>query len=223
MRAVVPVESYSTDNGIYTSKKFARDLHDKVQGIRHSGVGGHHNNGVEDNTTKNVVRIAKNMMIHAALRWPDASEKSLWPMDMAHTVHLHNHTPHFSSGIYPEEVWTRSKSYHSYLQNSHPWGCPEYVLTTRLQYGNKLPKWIPRSRRDQYLGASPLHSSTVVLVRKLHTGNTSPKFHLAFYEYFETVHAGEDQEPTVWSELITLKYFKSAYYDEDYVSNLSGE
>ena len=46
MGSGVPVDIYSTDNGIYTSKDFTIELHVKVQGIRHSGVGGQHHNGV---------------------------------------------------------------------------------------------------------------------------------------------------------------------------------
>ena len=61
------------------------------------------------------------------------------------------------------------------------------------------------------------------LVRKLHTGNTIPNFNLVFDDYFETVHTGEDQEPPVWSELITFQYLRSEYDDEYYVTNLSYE
>ena len=39
------------------------------------------------------------MMIHAALRWSDASEKIPFPMDMAHAFHLHSHNTHISSGM----------------------------------------------------------------------------------------------------------------------------
>ena len=42
----VPVESYSTDNGIYNSKDFTRYFNGKGQGIRHIGVGGNHHNGL---------------------------------------------------------------------------------------------------------------------------------------------------------------------------------
>ena len=55
MGSEVPVERYSTYNDIYTSKQFNIDLHGKVQGIRHSGLGGHHQNGVTDNEINNVV------------------------------------------------------------------------------------------------------------------------------------------------------------------------
>ena len=42
------------------------------------------------------------MMINAALRWPNDSEKILWTIDMDNAVHLHNHTNHIESGMYPK-------------------------------------------------------------------------------------------------------------------------
>ena len=65
--------------------------------------------------------------------------------------------------------------------------------------GNKFPKLMKRSRRTQYLVDSPLYANTVGLVSNLQTGNIIPQFHLVFDDYFETVHAGEGQEPPVWS------------------------
>ena len=144
-------------------------------------------------------------------------------MDMYHDVHLHNHNPHISSVMSPEEVWKRSKYSHSDLQNSHPWGCTEYVLEPILQDGNKSPKWMQRSRRAQYLGAYPLRAIAVGLVRNRKTGNISLKFHFVFDEYFETVHVGEDKKLPVWSELITLQYFKSAYDDKYHVPKLTDD
>ena len=71
------------------------------------------------------------------------------------------------------------------------------------------------------MGAFTLRASTMGLVKKLQTGNIRPQLNLMFDDYFETVHAGEDQEPSVWSELTTFQSFKSAYDDEDYVPNLT--
>ena len=114
-------------------------------------------------------------------------------MDIAHDVNLQNHTHHIYSGLSPEEVWTGPKSSHSAIQDSHPWRCPAHVLEPKLQDGNNFPKWMLGSKIAQYLGASPIRCSTVGLVRNLKTGNTRPQFHLLFDDYFETVHAGEDQ------------------------------
>ena len=97
-------------------------------------------NGVAYNSINNVLILARTIMIHSALRWPDAIKKSLCPIYMYRAIYLHNHTPHIFSGLYPEEVWTRSNSSHSSLQNYHPWIFPAYVLKPRLQDGNKFPK-----------------------------------------------------------------------------------
>ncbi len=183
----VDVKMYSSDNGIYTSKGFKNELEKDRQSIQHSGVGGHHHNATAETSIKHVVKTALTMMIHAALRWPEESDKSLWPLAVNHAVHLHNHTPQKNSGLSPEEIWTRSTSSHSHLLNAHPWGCPVYVLQPKLQDGMKIPKWEPKSRRGQYVGHSPLHASTVGLVRNLKTQNISPQYHVVYDDWFETV------------------------------------
>jgi Reverse transcriptase (RNA-dependent DNA polymerase) len=219
----VHVKSYRTDNGIYKSKDFADALDAKKQTIDFSGVGGHHHNGVAENGIKTVVRSARTMMIHAALRWPDCAEKDLWPMALAHAVHLHNHMPNIHSGLSPIEIWTKTTSSHSTLRNAHPWGCPVYVLDPTLQDGKKIPKWQPRSRRGQYLGASPLHASSVGLVRNLKTGNISPQFHVVYDDFFETVHATDNEEPNEWPELIVFQSFRADLDEDGYVPELSDE
>jgi hypothetical protein len=40
-------------------------------------------------------------------------------------------------------------------------GCPVYVLDPKLQDGQKIPKWDPRSRRGMFVGVSNAHSSIV--------------------------------------------------------------
>ena len=132
-----------------------------------SGVGGHHHNAVAEVTIKHTVQTACTMMIHTALHWPEASEKELWPLAMQHAAFLHNNTPKLESGLSPEELWTKTKSSHSALLNAHTWGAPVYVLDPCLQDMAKIPKWKPCSRWGQYMGNSPLHASTVGLVRNL--------------------------------------------------------
>eukprot|EP00956_Cyclotella_meneghiniana_P015936 scaffold24808_cov102-Cyclotella_meneghiniana.AAC.1 len=70
---------------------------------------------------------------------------------------------------------------------THVWGCPVYVLDPKLQDGKKLPKWNRRARMGQFLGFSREHSSTVALVRNLHTGYVSPQYHVVFDDNFQTV------------------------------------
>ena len=212
----VTVKSYCTDNGIYTSHDFMEELAKNDQTIRMSGVGAHHHNGVAENSIKNVVRTSRTMMIHAALRWPEHADKKLWPLALQHAAFLHNHTPREDSGLSPEEIWTGSKSSHSHLMNAKPWGCPVYVLDPRIQDGYKIPKWEPQSRQGQFVGFSPLHASTVGLVRNLRTGNISPQFHLVYDDWFETVHATAAEEPKQWKDLVQFQRFQNDYEEDEF-------
>ena len=180
MSAGVVIKAYNTDNGIYTATEFQKELDKEGQQIRFSGVGGHHHNGVAENAIKTTIRSARTSMIHSALRWPEMTAKELWPLALSHTVWLHNNTPRSANGYSPEELWCRSKSQHNDLQRMHVWGCPAYVLDPRSQDGMKIPKWEPRSRRGQFVGISPLHSSHVGLIRHLRTNNISPQFHVVY-------------------------------------------
>ena len=153
LTAGVSIVDYHTDNGIYNTQEYLKELHSKGQGRSLSGVGAHHHNGVAEASIKHVIASARTMQIHAALRWPDASDRELWPMALSHAVALHNMTPSLQSGYSPEELWTRSRSTHSRLRNVHVWGCPLYVLDPRGQAGHKIPAWDPRSRRAHALAA----------------------------------------------------------------------
>ena len=211
----VTVLKYSSDMGVYNSKAFSDSLLSKGQTIRHSGVGAHHHNGVAENAIKNTVRTARTMMIHAALRWPSENDKELWPLALSHAVHLHNSIPSMRSKLSPNEIWSRSTGTLSALVNAHPWGCPVYVLDPRLQDGKKIPKWEPRSRQGQYMGSSPLHASTVGLVRNLRTFKISPQFHVVYDDLFTTVHADLVVPPPEWPELVTMHRFRSDLRDSD--------
>ena len=70
------------------------------------------------------------------------------------------------------------------------------------------------------MGASPLHASTVGLVRNIQTGSNTPQFHMVYDDFFETVHSGEEEQPKKWEELVLMQRFKIDYDSEDYVPEL---
>ena len=209
------MQAYSSDNGIYISKEFTKEFFGKGQGIRRSGVGGHHHNGCAENEIKTTVRLERTMMIHAELNWPKMRAGNLWPYALNQAAHLHNHSSDIKSGFTPEDLLTRTKSSYSYVKNARIWGCPAYVLTPRLQDGFKIPKWEPRSKQGQYLGVILYHASTVGTVRNLRTENISPQFHCVYDDFFETVNSTPEEEPKVWPELITFQGYLSEIDDED--------
>jgi hypothetical protein len=223
LQAGVSIKEYHTDNGVFKAQEFMNELSTKGQGIRFSGVSAHFQNGAAENGIKLIVRNARTMMLHVALRWPGFSEQELWPMAMSHAVHLWNHTPKMSSKLAPIEIFTKSTSDHSHLLNAHPWGCPVYILEPKLRDGHKIPKWEPRSRRGQYMGVSAQHASSVHLVRNLQTGSITPQYHLVFDDFFETVFSDGEQEPDVWPDLVVFQSFANDFDDEGYRPELADE
>ena len=153
-------------------------------------MGAHHQNEPAENAIKSISCKAHILMFHAALRWPDHHNSSLWPLAMSYAVHQHNHTPRHQDGLCPVEIWSKSKRNYSQLKNALPWNCPVYVLDPQLQDGFKIPRWEPRSRRGMFIGVSPLHASTVGLILNPNTNRLSPQYHcvLKLYITSQTTH-----------------------------------
>ena len=217
----IKVSSFLSDNGVFRSAEFRRDLDCKNQSIRFSGVGAHHQNGIAERAIKTICYLARTMLIHSALCWPAANDLELWPFAFSHAVFIWNNLPG-QDGLAPEEKWTGSRFPNfSLLRRLHPWGCPSYVLDPTLQDGKKLPKWQPRSRQGKYLGFSSEHASSVALVLNPQTKRISPQFHLLFDDYFTTVQGVTTlREPCLetfdWDSLYS-RMGSDRYFDGDEV------
>ena len=72
------------------------------------------------------------------------------------------------------------------------------------------------------MGASPLHASTVGLVRNLHTNSITAQYYCVYDDFFETVHSGDAEEPLNWSDLIIFNSFKS-HIDPDKAPEINDE
>ncbi len=86
------------------------ELEQQGQGIRLSGVGAHHQNGVGERGIRTVTERARTIMLHAMLHWPEATTTDLWPMALSHSVHLYNATPRVDCKPSPNEIFSRSQS-----------------------------------------------------------------------------------------------------------------
>ena len=101
---VIP-QSYLSDNGpSFTSKSFTEKLSTFAQVIRFAGVGAHHHNGVAERSIQTIMSIARTMMLHSAIHWPEVADTTLWPMAVTHAVFLHNHMPSLETGIAPIDI-----------------------------------------------------------------------------------------------------------------------
>ena len=158
------------------------------------------------------------MCLHSAIRWPEVYDTTYWPYALSYACHIYNQLPKKSSGMSPQEIWQGVKEDHTVnLGALLPWGCPTYVLAAKLQDGQKLPKWKPRSRRGQFLGVSEFHcQQSVSLVRNLVSQRISPQFHVVHDAFFTTVHATEAKPPDNWTDLlIHSRYQCPTDHDEE--------
>ena len=79
------------------------------------------------------------------------------------------------------------------------------------------------------MGVSPLHASSVGLIRNPKTGRVSPQFHMVFDDWFETINCSTEYDPNTWhdkwEDLILLKTHKADYFNEDadYIPELGPE
>ena len=147
--------------------------------------------------------MARTMMLHAAIHWPDVSDPSLWPMAVCHAIHLFNHMPSIKAGICPTDIFTKIHWEQRKFHDFHVWGCPVYILDKHITDGKKLPHWKPQSKCAIYMGASPIHASSVPLVLNPDSSSITSAFHVVFDDWFATVpllddHAFPDDE---WQRL----------------------
>jgi hypothetical protein len=159
----IAVQSYHSDDGIFTSRQFEEQLQLAHQTIRFSGVGARHQNGIAERSIQTVAYYARAMLVHAQHHWPEHLSADLWPYALSYATWIHNHCPDSRGGAPIEALTGITLNCHQ-LQRVKVFGCPSYVLDPRVQDGHKIPKWDPRARQGQFLGFSDKHSSTVGLI-----------------------------------------------------------
>jgi hypothetical protein len=203
---VIP-QTYLTDNGsAFTSTEYTAHLQNFGQISSFAGVGAHHHNGIAERSIQTVMSLARAMMLHASIHWPEVTDTKLWPLAVQHAVFLYNHVPtEGNSGVSPSDLFTKSRWPHARFHDLHVWGCPVYVLDKKIADGKKLPRWSVRSTRQMYMGVSANHATSVPLCLNLETGAITAQFHVVFDDLFTTVTSDPSQLPDFqsreWNEL----------------------
>ena len=83
------------------------------------GVGAHHQNGHAETSIRTIMTMARTMMLHAAVHWPDMADPALWPMAVHHAVYLYNHLPNPSTGLSPHDMYARTRVPLKHLHDMH--------------------------------------------------------------------------------------------------------
>ncbi|KAI2505861.1 hypothetical protein MHU86_8557 [Fragilaria crotonensis] len=129
---VIP-QSYLSDNGgSFTSAKFTEHLGTLKQVVKFAGVGAHHHNGHAERAIQAIMSIARTMMLHSAVHWPDVADATLWPMAVSHAIFLHNHVPDLATGLCPSDMERSCLAGSLGPSAASTWGSQKHASTVPL-------------------------------------------------------------------------------------------
>ena len=120
-----------------------------------------------------------------------------------------------NTGVAPLELITGARLNPNDLRGMRVWGCPCYVLDPKVQDGNKLPRWVPKARRGQFLGRSRTHASSIGLIKNMTTGYLSTQFHVVYDDFFTTVASTGDNVALEETWNYIYQFMREAFRDED--------
>ena len=200
----VNIKHYHADNGRFAERSFTDDVKQSAQRITFCGVGAHHQNGITENAIKQLTLVSRTLLVHAQSHWPEYISTMFWPFALKAAQDRLNQLNVGLDGKTPDMKFSGVASMSLRLRDFHTFGCPCYVLDSRLQTNPMgVPKWEPRARLGIYLGRSPAHANNVALVLNPKTGLVSPQFHIVFDDYFTTVpHLRKGTVPPNWKKLV---------------------
>ena len=137
----VKIQEYVTDNAsCFSSKEYTQHLKEFRQIKRFADVGAHHSNALAERAIQTVMSMARTMMLHATIRWPEVADAQLWPMAVEYAVYIYNRLPQKDTGLSPLEVLTGTKWPVGKLHDLHVLFAPTYVLDPDMQDGKKIPR-----------------------------------------------------------------------------------
>ena len=162
----VSIKHYHADNGRFAEPAFTSDCKEKLQKISFCGVGAHHQNGVAENTIKQLTLTSRTLLLHAQRHWPEYISTMLWPFALLEAADRLNHLHINVDSQTPEIGFSDAVGNTTRIKDFHTFGCPCYILDARLQSagGAGPPKWDPRARLGIYAEHSPHHAGSVALV-----------------------------------------------------------
>ena len=71
--------------------KILADINNHEQDFKYCGMGAYHQKRVAERSIQTASNMARVMMLHASIRWPEMSDPSLWPMAVDYAAHIYNH------------------------------------------------------------------------------------------------------------------------------------
>ena len=135
----VTIKHYRADNGRFADEDFLHACLACNQTVDYCGVGAHIQNGIAESNIGHLQDATRAMLLHAMHHWPDMVSVELWPLAMLKSTRISNQTRFTIDGRSPLAHFSKSDAMF-HLADEHTFGCPVYVLDSRLQNQNKIPK-----------------------------------------------------------------------------------
>ena len=143
----VKVKACHADNGRFAEHSFLGDCKRCLQRLTFCGIGAHHQDGVSENAIKQLTLTARTLLVHAQSHWPEYITTMLWPFAIKAARDRMNELNFGIDGKTPDMRFSGVGVKSLRLRDFHTFGCPCYVLDSRLQTDPKcVPKWEPRAR-----------------------------------------------------------------------------
>ena len=148
----VAIRSYHADNGRFSEAAFKDDCERCDQDISFCAVGTHNQNEIAKANIKTFTLGVRTSLLRAKRLWPEAITTILWPFAMQYFMECYNNFHFDDNGKSPLMKFSGIDEKSS-IEHFHPFGCPVFVLDSKLQSSTKgIPKCDPRSRLGLYLG-----------------------------------------------------------------------
>jgi hypothetical protein len=182
----VTIKRCHCDNGRFVDNMWTKNMKLKNQEISLCGTYAHHQNGKVEKRIRDLQELARTSLLHARTRWSEAINSFLWPYALRKGAVDFNTIKKKTETLSLLEKFSNTKVQFQ-PRHHYTFGCPMYVLDTRVQAGNKVNKWESRSCMAINLGISMNHAANVGLALSLTTGLVLPVFHAKYDNQFKTV------------------------------------
>ena len=129
----VKFKHYHADNGRFAERSFTNDCKASTQRITFFGVGAHHQNGIAENTIKQLTLVSRTLLVHAQNYWPEYISTMLWPFALKAAQDCLNQLNVNLDGTTLYMRFSGVAANNLRLQDFHTFVCSCYVLDSCLQ------------------------------------------------------------------------------------------
>ena len=136
------MKHYHADNGCFDEPLFVNECKLCRQDLNFCGVGAHQQNGISERKIKDITLISRTTFLHAMRYWPEYTTMMMWPFAAKCAQEQMNNLQMKMDLETPDMLFSGTKAVNVQVKHYHTFGCPVYILDSRLQTNPKgVLKW----------------------------------------------------------------------------------